>query len=90
LGSEEIIPTEKGALEIGNFLGDFFIRKASWANEYTIKENITSIKKFYTFLNESGQVSNTELLEMNEIIKLEKSNWIGEAESSWNDLEEDW
>ena len=45
----EIIPAEKGALRIGSFLGDFFIRKASWASKYTIQENIASFKKFYTF-----------------------------------------
>ena len=77
----EIIPIEKGALEIGSFLGDYFIRKVCWASKYTIQENIASFKKFYTFLNEIGKISKTELDEMKAIIKDEKLDWIGEAEA---------
>jgi len=77
----EIIPIEKGALEIGSFLGDYFIRKVCWASKYTIQENIASFKKFYTFLNEIDKISKTELDEMKAIIKDEKLDWIGEAEA---------
>ena len=86
----EIIPVEKGALEIGNFLGGFFIRKASWASKYTIQENIASFKKFYSFLNKIGKVSNIELTEMKELIKDEKSDWIEEVENYWDNIEDDW
>ena len=86
----EIIPIEKGFLEIGSFLGDFFIRKASWASKYTIKENIASFKKFYTFLNETGEISKNELNEMKELIKEEKADWIEEVENYWNNIENDW
>ena len=86
----EIIPVEKGILEIGYYLGDFFIRKTSWASKYTIQENIASFKKFYTFLNEIGQVSKNELNEMKELIKEEKANWIEEVENYWNNIENEW
>ncbi len=86
----EIIPVEKGILQIGSFLGDFFIRKASWASKYTIQENIASFKKFYSFLNEIGMVSEIELAEMKELIKDEKSDWIKEVESYWDNIENDW
>ena len=86
----EIIPVEKGILQIGNFLGDFFIRKASWASKYTIQENIASFKKFYSFLNEIGKVSKIELAEMKELIKDEKSDWIEEVENYWDNIENDW
>jgi len=86
----EIIPVEKGALQIGNFLGDFFIRKTSWASKYTIQENIASFKKFYSFLNKIGKVSNNELTEMKELIKDEKSDWIEEVENYWDNIENDW
>ena len=86
----EIIPAEKGALEIGSFLGDFFIRKASWASKYTIQENIASFKKFYTFLNEVGKISGNELKEMKELIKDEKDDWIEEVENYWNDIDDEW
>jgi UDP-N-acetylglucosamine pyrophosphorylase len=86
----EIIPVEKGILQIGSFLGDFFIRKASWASKYTIQENIASFKKFYSFLNEIGKVSKIELAEMKELIKDEKSDWIEEVENYWDNIENDW
>ena len=86
----EIIPVEKGILQIGNFLGDFFIRKTSWASKYTIQENIASFKKFYSFLNKIGKVSKNELTEMKELIKDEKSDWIEEVENYWDNIENDW
>ncbi len=86
----EIIPIEKGFLEIGGFLGDYFIRKASWASKYTVQNNIASFKKFYTFLNEIGKISKAELNEMMELIKDEKEDWISEVENYWNDIEDDW
>ena len=86
----EIIPVEKGILEIGSFLGDFFIRKASWASKYTIQENIASFKKFYSFLNVIGKVSNNELTKMKELIKDEKSDWIEEIENYWDNIENYW
>ena len=86
----EIIPVEKGILQIGSFLGDFFIRKASWASKYTIQENCASFKKFYSFLNEIGKVSKIELAEMKELIKDEKSDWIEEVENYWDNIENDW
>ena len=86
----EIIPIERGFLEIGGFLGDFFIRKASWSSKYTIQENIASFKKFYTFLNEMGKISKDELNEMKEIIKNRKTHWIAEVESYWGDSNNDW
>lgn len=86
----EIIPIEEGALEIGCFLGDHFIRKTCWASKYTIQENIASFKKFYTFLNEIGKISSDELLEMKELIKEEKTDWIEEVENYWDNIKEDW
>jgi hypothetical protein len=86
----EIVPVEKGILQIGSFLGDFFIRKTSWASKYTIQENIASFKKFYLFLNEIGKVSKIELADMKELIKNEKSDWIEEVEIYWNNIENDW
>ena len=86
----EIIPVEKGILQIGNFLGDFFIRKASWASKYTIQDNIASFKKFYSFLNKIGKVSKNELTKMKELIKNEKSDWIEEVENYWDNIENDW
>ncbi len=86
----DIIPIEKGFIEIGGFLGDFFIRKAMWASKNSILENIASFKKFYTFLNEINKISTSDLNEMKKMIKEEKNEWIKEFENYWNDIEEDW
>ena len=77
----EIIPLEDGAMQIGEFLGDFFIRKASWSSPNAIKENISSFKKFYTFLNQIKMLSSQDLNEMKELIKEEKEDWIESAET---------
>ena len=86
----EIIPIEEGALEIGGFLGDYFIRKTCWASKYTIQENIASFKKFYTFLNEIEKTSTDELKKMKDLIKEEKQYWIEEVINYWESIKEDW
>lgn len=86
----EIIPIEKGIPEIGSFLGDYFIRKSSWASKYTIQENVASFNKFYSFLNEINKISKNELNELKQLIKDEKSYWIEEVENYWNNIESDW
>ncbi len=83
------IPAENGALEIGSFLGDYFIRKTTWASKYTIQENIVSFNKFYTFLNEIGKIEDNDLKEMTELIKGEKDYWIEKVETYWDNLEKE-
>lgn len=72
----DIIPAEEGLLYLGGFLGDYFIRTAMWSSEATIKENISSFKKFYSYLTEQGVVHQDDLEEMKEIIKEEKEEWL--------------
>lgn len=76
----DVIPVEEGALVIGGFLGDYFIRNTCWGSRNTIKENIGSFKKFYTYLCETGRVSKDELNQMKEIIKEEKEEWFDLAD----------
>lgn len=75
----ESLPVDKGALSIGRFLGDYFIRKTMWASKAAINENIASFKKFYTFLNEKNLISAKELEEMKALIRDEKEFWISFA-----------
>lgn len=72
----DIIPVEKGALEIGNYLGDFYIRKSFSSSPNKVKEHIISFKKFYTFLNEIKMLETKELKEMKQLIEWEKDDWI--------------
>jgi hypothetical protein len=85
----KIIPAEKGADEVGEFLGDFFIRKAMWSNKAAIQQNIASFNKFYTFLNEIGKLSDEDLFEMKLMIKEEKSTWFERVEK-FNSSGDDW
>jgi len=39
-----------GCYKVGEFLGNWFIRKAMWSSVASIKSNITSLKKFYLWL----------------------------------------
>lgn len=43
---------EDGIFEVYLFLNDWFIRKCMWASKSSIKENASSIKKFYQCLSE--------------------------------------
>lgn len=66
----------EGVNQLNYFLGYWFIRKAMWASPTSIKENITSLKHFYTYMNRIGQVTEEELLDMKEQIKESKGEWI--------------
>ena len=66
---------EDGWQDIEGFLG-FFIEKATWASKYTLQENIASFQKFYNFLYEIGEISASDLQEMQEMIKSRKKLWL--------------
>jgi len=61
---------------INEFLGDWFIRKTSWASVAEIKSNAASFKKFYTFLLERGDIKKDNLDELKQEIKEEMPYWI--------------
>ncbi|HZX11725.1 MAG TPA: recombinase, partial [Acidobacteriota bacterium] len=66
----------EGVNQLDYFLGFWFIRKAMWASPDTIKENIASLKHFYSYINKIGQVKDKEVSNMEEEIKECKSQWI--------------
>lgn len=65
-----------GISQVNYFFGYWFIRKAMWASPTSIKENITSLKHFYSYMNKIGQVSNEELSDLKGEIKENKDEWI--------------
>ena len=73
---EEAIEAKDGVDEVGMFLGYWFIRKATWASQSSIKSNATSLKKFYTFMNEQGLVEKDALTELKERIKEDMPDWL--------------
>ncbi|NOQ35195.1 MAG: recombinase [Methylococcaceae bacterium] len=72
----EAIPANKGVFEVGDFLGDWFVRKAMWSTAAQIKKNATSFKKFYAFLLEQQLIQKQDLEELKEIIKEQMNDWL--------------
>jgi site-specific recombinase XerD len=61
---------------VGEFLGDWFIRKATWSSKASIKSNAASLKKFYAFMAEKGMVKPEELTALKQQIKEEMPDWL--------------
>ncbi len=49
---------KNGVDAVGMFLGYWFIKKAMWASQSSLKGNAASLKKFYTFMYEKGLIDN--------------------------------
>jgi len=72
---EEPLKAKEGVRSLDYFLGYWFIRKAMWASVTSIKENISSLKHFYTYMYTIGEIDLEELNEMKEEIKESKDEW---------------
>ena len=73
---EDAVKAEDGVLRVGMFLGYWFIRKAMWASQASIRSNAASLKKFYTFMLEKGKVNQQDLDDMKMEIKQEMPEWL--------------
>jgi site-specific recombinase XerD len=73
---EEAMSTEDGVSEVGMFLGYWFIRKAMWANQSSIKSNAASLKKFYQFMYEQGRIDKGQFDELKIQIKEDMPEWL--------------
>ena len=74
--NEDAIPAREGAGHISMFLGYWFVRKAMWASPDSIRQNAASLKKFYTFMYEQGQLDADDLQELKNTIKQEMPEWL--------------
>ncbi|MGB5065084.1 MAG: recombinase [Candidatus Competibacter sp.] len=73
---EDAIEAKDGVDAIDMFLGYWFIKKAMWASQSSIKCNATSLKKFYTFLYEKGVIEKEDLNNLKETIKEGMPEWL--------------
>jgi intergrase/recombinase len=73
---EDALEPQEGVDGVGIFLGYWFIRKAMWASESSVRGNAASLKKFYTFLHQRGMVSQEALDNLKETIKEDMSDWL--------------
>jgi len=69
---------------IDEFLGSWFIRKCMWSTPTAIKANITSLKKFYTWMAENKHISPEDLAEFTVTVKKEKEEWLDRC-TKYND-----
>jgi DNA phosphorothioation-dependent restriction protein DptG len=58
------------------FLGYWFIKKAMWASQSSIKSNATSLTKFYTFMHEKRLIDQEELINLKQTIKKDMPEWL--------------
>lgn len=65
-----------GVSGVGMFLGYWFIRKAMWASQSAVKSNAASLKKFYTFMLEKGEVGKDDLDDLKDEIKEGMPEWL--------------
>lgn len=65
---EQVTPINSGD-SAGAFLGDFFVRKDLSSSVTSLKQNGSALKKLYQFLYEAGEISKTDLAEINEYIR---------------------
>ena len=73
---DEFASPDKGHYRLDDFFSYFFPRKAMWSSANSVKENITSLKKFYKYLNELFLITNDELKDMHSSIKKDKEDWL--------------
>ncbi|GAA5263484.1 hypothetical protein [Methanocalculus sp. MC3] len=83
-----------GVTEISMYLGFWFIKKVHWSGISAINENASSLKKFYQFMFEKGEITKEEFTELKETIKEEKPEWIATMEryldEDIEDMDEVW
>jgi len=91
---EDAVQAKDGVSDIGMFLGYWFIKKTTWASPAQIKSNAASLKKFYTFLLEKGQIDKENLNNLKEQIKEDMPEWIATVnrydDESITDMGEVW
>lgn len=83
---EDAIEAKDGVYDVGMFLGYWFIKKAMWASQASIKRNAVSLTKFYTFMSEKGLISKKALTNLQQRIKEDMPEWLATLER-YDDLE---
>ncbi len=56
LGYRMAVTMEEGVTMLGDFLGDYFIRKCMWSTPSSVKTTAASLKKFYKSMAEHGKI----------------------------------
>ena len=86
---DDALDVTHGCRMISRFLGDWFIRKTTWASCGNIKSYAAGIKKFYEFMLEKGVIEQDDYDELRETIKDEMPDWL-EAMKQDEESDFDW
>ena len=73
---EDALEAKDGFGELGMYFGDFFVRKASWSSCAQLKSNAASIKKFYAFMLEKGEITKDKYDRLIDSIKDRMEDWL--------------
>jgi site-specific recombinase XerD len=73
---EDAIEAKDGVGSVGMFLGYWFIRKAMWTSQTSIKENASSLKIFYQYMLEKGFIDKQDLVKLKLTIKEDTPEWL--------------
>ena len=91
---DDAVRPEEGWNRIDYFLGYWFIKKAMWSSRASIRNNATSLKKFYTFLHEKGRIDRAALEDVHNSVRRGLPEWIATMERyldpSIEDMDEVW
>jgi len=68
--------SEIDSSDVGEFLGDFFPRKALWANQASVKQYITVFKKFFKWMIDIDLMQDEEYQHLLDEIKESKEDWL--------------
>lgn len=72
----DAVQARDGITDVSMFFGYWFIRKAMWASESSMRSIAASLKKFYAFLVERGDVDAEDLAGLKAEIKEEMPSWL--------------
>jgi intergrase/recombinase len=72
---EDAVEARHGVSRVGMFLGYWFINKAP-SSKTGIKDYTVSLKKFYEFMGERGQISEEALSRLNDTVKARLPEWL--------------
>ena len=78
---EQPLTMREGLEYVFDFLGTHLIQEAGWSKIRVLKENITSIKKFYQCMAERGHVSQKDYDDLVAMIAANKDRWYAENQS---------
>lgn len=82
---EELIPMEEGMDCVEHFISTY-LASEEFKSLATIKENLTSIKKFYQCMAERGHVAQGRYAELLEEIKYNKKYWFEQSQDYLDEL----